>query len=559
MVEDKNNEKKGFAGLNHLVSDVEPVTSASVPKPTSEPERTPHSEALQTASQPYSGPLTFLKKHFNGDYSLARSYWVNMLLISMFAPLLGILMLPWLSENFPARYGSAGVLLVTALGIVAWTWAVSGTWASANKHVGRGGKQFWASAAKVMIVMGMLKATLEITNMSDTLGEHWKIALGGQPGPAVSFQVRADGKSIMLKGGINDDASEALTKALDLAPTVITVVLDSTGGWVREANLIAQLISDRKLNTYVERECTSACTIAFLAGKERAADPNARIGFHSFRSVGSIDKDGGSFDAETVKKMYRQAGISQTFIDKIVGVSNDKVWYPSHEEMLAEGVLTRTSFGGETATVATSAPTREKLAAAFKKVPAFDALSLQYPNEFEKVVDKAWAKVEARKSDAEVMAAGREQMSLLMGKLLPIAADAALLDFNRLILDQAEALSRRSTAACVELMFPTGRQMNMAAFLPPELAARELALLNDLIRDSDARNAEEVSEQEFERVSKKVLGSLTQDQVQMLVSEEKRATSSSAACEAVVAYLRALNAIPETERARSLRAIYATN
>lgn len=559
MVDSKKNEKKGFAGLNHLVSDVEPVTSASVPKPTSEPERTPHSEASQTASQPYSGPLTFLKKHFNGDYSLARSYWVNMLLISMFAPLLGILMLPWLSENFPARYSSAGVLLMTALGVVAWTWALNGTWSSANKHVGRGGKQFWANAAKVMIVMGMLKTTLEITNMSGTLGEHWKIALGGQLGPAVSFQVRADGKSIMLKGGINDDASEALTKALDLAPSVITVVLDSTGGWVREANLIAKLISDRKLNTYVERECTSACTIAFLAGKERAADPNARIGFHSFRSVGSTDKDGESFDTETVKKMYRQAGISQTFIDKIVGVSNDKVWYPSHEEMLAEGVFTRTSIGGETATIATSALTREKLAAEFKKLPPFDALSLKYPNEFEKVVDKAWAKVEARKSDAEVMTASREQIGLLMSKLLPIAADASLLDFYRLMLDQAEALSRRSTAACVELMFPTGKQMNMAAFLPPELAARELALLSDLIRSSDARNAEKVSEQGSERVIMKVLGSLTQDQVQMLASEERRATSSSAACEAVVAYLRELNAIPETARARSLRAIHATN
>lgn len=510
-------------------------------------------------TQTYSGPLAFFKKHFNGDYSLARSYWVNTFLISMFAPMLGILMLPWLSENFPARYGSAGVLLVTVLGIVAWTWAVSGTWASANKHVGRGGMQFWANAAKVMIVIGILKTIGDIGNMSGTLGEHWKIALGGQLGPAISLQVRADGKSIMLKGGMNDGASEALTKALDLAPSVTTVVLSSSGGWVREGNLIAKLISDRKLNTYVEHECTSACTIAFLAGKERAAEPNARIGFHSFRSVGSTDKGGESFDTEAVKKTYLQAGLSRAFIDRVVGVSHDKVWYPPHEEMLAEGVLTRTSFGGETATVATSAPTREKLAAEFKKVPAFDALSLKYPNEFEKVVDKAWTKVEARKSDGEVMAAGREQVGLLMGKLLPIASDVSLLDFNRLILDQAEALSRKSTAACVELIFPTGRQMNIAAFLPPELAARELAFLSDLIRGSDARNAKKISKQEVELVVTKVLGSLTPEQVQMLVSEEKRAASSSATCGAVVAYLRALNAIPETERARSLRAIYATN
>lgn len=510
-------------------------------------------------TQTYSGPLAFFKKHFNGDYSLARSYWVNTFLVSLFAPLLGILILPRLSDNFPARYSSAGFLLVTVLGVVAWTWAVSGTWASANKHVGRGGNHSWAVAAKVVIVIAILKSIGDISNMSGSLGEHWKIVLGNQPGPAVSLQIRVDGKSVALKGGMNDGAAEALTKALDLAPSVTIVVLDSTGGWVREGNLIAKLISDRKLNTYVEHECTSACTIAFLAGKERAAEPRARIGFHSFRSIGATDNDRGSSNIETVKKTYRQAGLTQNFTDRIAGVSTDKVWYPSHEEMLTEGVLTRTSLGGETATFATTFPNREKLVAEFKKVPAFDALSLKYPHDFENITDKAWAQVKARKSDAEVMAAGREQVTLLVGKLLPIASDASLVDFNRLVLDQAEALGRKSTAACVELIFPTGRVMNKTVFLSPDMAARELALLGDLIRDSDVRNASRISKHEFEQIVTKVQGSLTQEQVQIFVSKEKRTASPSATCGAIIAYLRALNTIPDTERARSLRAIYSSD
>lgn len=511
------------------------------------------------APQTYSGPFAFFKRHFNGDYSLGRSYWINTFLISMIAPLLGILMLPWLGENFPARYSSAGVLLVTALGIVAWTWAISGTWASANKHVARGGKQGWATAAKVMIVLGAFRMVGEIGTMTGPLGEHWKVALGWQIGPDVSFQVRADGKSLLVKGGINDGTAEALSKALDIAPSVTTVVLYSTGGWVRQGNMIAKVISDRRLNTYVEQECTSACTIAFLAGKERSAEPNARIGFHSFKSIGASDKLGEPSDIETARITYRQAGLSPSFIDKVVGTSNEKVWYPSHDEMLAEGVLTRQSFGGETATVATAVPTRERLAAEFKKTPAYDALSLKYPGEFEQIIDKAWAKIEARKSDGEVMAAGREQVGQLMGRLLPIASDASLLDFNRLIHDQAEALSRKSAAACVELIFPTGTSMNTAAILPPDLVARELAFMNDLIRGSDARNAKKFSKQESEQVVMKVLGSLTPDQVQMFVSEEKRAAAPAAACAAVVAYLGALNAIPERDRARSLRVIYAAN
>lgn len=119
-----------------------------------------------------------------------------------------------------------------------------------------------------------------MVNMSGGLAEHWRVALNAQPGPQYTIEVSADGKSVVLKGGMNDGAAAALTRALDLAPAVKTVLFSSSGGWVREGNLVAHIISQRKLTTYVEGECTSACTVAFLAGSDRAADPNAHIGFH---------------------------------------------------------------------------------------------------------------------------------------------------------------------------------------------------------------------------------------------------------------------------------------
>ena len=511
------------------------------------------------AATTYSGPFAFFRKHFNGDYSLGRSYWVNTFLIQLFAPLLGILLLPWLSENFPARYGSAGVLLLSALGILAWAWAISGTWASANKHVARGGKQAWASAAKVMIVLGVLRMVGEIGGMTGPVGEHWKVATGWQLGPDVSFQVRADGKSLLLKGGINDGTAESLSKALELAPSVTTVVLQSTGGWIRQGNMIAKVISERGLSTYVEQECSSACTIAFLAGKERAGEPNARIGFHSFKSIGADGSSANAIDASTAQETYRRAGLSTAFIATVVATSHDKMWYPSHDELLAEGVFTRVSLGGETATLATSTPTREKLSAEFAKVPAFGALAARYPNEFNEIVERAWAQVQARRSDGEVMAAARAQVSQITAKLLPIVADTTLLDFNLLIAAQAEAMGKRSPEACVELIFPTGKPINIAALLPTELAARELELMTEMIRTSDPRNARRFSKPETERIVQRVLGPLPPAQIQFLVSEQLRSTSPRDTCQAVVAYLNALNNIPEGERARSIRAIYSSN
>jgi hypothetical protein len=505
----------------------------------------------------YSGPLSFFRKHFNGDYSLGRSYWVNTVLIQLFAPLLGILLLPWLGSNFPARYGSAGVLLLTAIGMLAWVWAISGTWASANKHVSRGGKQGWASAAKVMIVLGVLRTFGEIGAMTGPLGEHWKVATGWQLGPEVSFQVRADGKSLLLKGGINDGTAESLSKTLDLAPSVTTIVLQSTGGWVRQGNMIAEVIGERGLNTYVEHECSSACTIAFLAGRERAGEPDARIGFHSFKSIGADSSSTDPADAIAAQETYRRAGLSPAFISKVIATRHDKMWYPLHSELLAEGVFTRTSFGGETATLATSAPTREELSATFSKVPAFAALAAKYPDEFNEVVEKAWIKVQARRSDGEVMAAARGQISQLTAKLLPIVSDTTLLDFNLLIAAQAEAMGKKSPEACVELIFPKGKAINTAAMLPPELATRELELMTEMIRTSDPRNARRFSKPETDRIVRRVLSPLTPAQIQFLVSEQLRSTSSREACQAVVSYLNAMNNLPEGERARSIRAIYS--
>lgn len=165
----------------------------------------------------------------------------------------------------------------------------------------------------------------------------------------------------------------------------------------------------------------------------------------------------------------------------------------------------------------------------------------------------------ARRPDGEVMAAARGQVSQLTAKLLPIVADTTLLDFNLLIAAQAEALEKRSPDACVELIYPTGKPINMAALLPKELVTRESELMSEMIRTSDPRNARRASKQEIERIVQRAMSPLAPDQIQLLVSAQLRSTSPGDACKAVVAYLNALNSIPEGERARSIRAIYSNN
>ena len=307
-------------------------------------------QSIGTAPIPeYKGPLAFFRRHANGDYSLARSYWLNTFLISLFAPLVGVMLLPWLSENFPARYGSAAFLSITTLGVVAWFWAVGGTWASANKHVQRGGKSGWATAAKIMIVLGVLRTFGDVVKLMPSLNDHLRTAMGEQVGPITQLELRSDGRSILLSGGINDGSAEQLDRALQLAPAVKTVALSSGGGWIREGQLLADVIRKHGLNTYVEGTCASACTIAFLAGKERASETTARIGFHASRSVGNLEAAPSQADTAQLRKIYGEAQLPDAFVRQALDTPYAQMWYPSHDELLTAGVLTRRSMGGETA------------------------------------------------------------------------------------------------------------------------------------------------------------------------------------------------------------------
>jgi hypothetical protein len=77
----------------------------------------------------------FIKKHWRGDYSLGKSYWVNTFLVSGFLVLGVNAFFQFFTERTHARYVSIAVLLVTALTFAVWSWSTIGTWRSASKHV----------------------------------------------------------------------------------------------------------------------------------------------------------------------------------------------------------------------------------------------------------------------------------------------------------------------------------------------------------------------------------------------------------------------------------------
>jgi hypothetical protein len=90
----------------------------------------------------------------------------------------------------------------------------------------------WATAVMALLLLGAIRTLNFLVTRASLLSNHLLAALGEQPGPATRIQLSADGRSLLVSGGINDDTAEKLQRTLNQAAGVQTMVLTSKGGWV---------------------------------------------------------------------------------------------------------------------------------------------------------------------------------------------------------------------------------------------------------------------------------------------------------------------------------------
>jgi hypothetical protein len=96
----------------------------------------------------------FVIRFWRGDYSLGVSYWAfgaGTYIVVGLTAFLTALVAHMLGAN--DRQTILAMLLTSAIPMV-WCWV--GIWSSANNHVSRTGRKGWASAAQVMVVIGVI-------------------------------------------------------------------------------------------------------------------------------------------------------------------------------------------------------------------------------------------------------------------------------------------------------------------------------------------------------------------------------------------------------------------
>ncbi len=149
-----------------------------------------------------------------------------------------------------------------------------------------------------------------------------------------SHQIRLvnAGFEIEFNGGMGLGSADELSRALDQNPAVRVIHLNSPGGLVGEGRRMLDIIQRHLLITTTDNFCLSACTLAFLGGRERYLAPGARLGFHSEYSDKMSDTQVEGIERQDEATMI-SLGIAGDFVDKAFATPKERIWIPSVGEL----------------------------------------------------------------------------------------------------------------------------------------------------------------------------------------------------------------------------------
>jgi hypothetical protein len=301
----------------------------------------PRASALPPPLPPPSSN-NYFARHWRGELSLPKSYWVNGL---VFGFLVGTAIA---SVGYGVNSRGEGQPVVWLVTLIAtWVivalftmWQAVGVWRSATNYKAAG-HHFWGGLAKTVTVLGVLNLAYSclFVGTAQLAGIYEIIDGDARVGPH-QFKVLANGQMLEFSGGITFGVANELNGFLQAMGNVRTVRLNSMGGRILEAQRMSDLIRVKGLTTFVTQDCMSACTIVFLGGKERVVLPAARIGFHqpAFRGMTASSRRAA---ISTEMARLQRFGLSREFAEKANTATPSGMWFPDKDELVREKVVTR--------------------------------------------------------------------------------------------------------------------------------------------------------------------------------------------------------------------------
>jgi hypothetical protein len=377
-------------------------------------------------------------------------------------------------------------------------------------------------------------------------------ALGKDPIGDVAMRVTADGTVIEIDGPIVFGVTERVQALLADHPAVTAVRLTSPGGRVVEARDLRDLIRERGMTTVATGNCASACTVVFLAGRERLLAPGGNLGFHRYRSPAL-----GESEAEASMAIDRRdlgaRGVPGWFLERAFATPHNEMWRPTLAELHIANVVTG-RIDADGARIAASAD-RRSLERALRQRPLYSTLREHEPHAFEQVLD---AIEQGGRDGVPMQAVDGRLRSIVAGVIARRAAsasDESVVALAAAAAKMLRALRAHSADACTRYLGASA-DTDLAA-VPYDVRERETAAIASLIESAAAAAAPDPALPPGEEAAYAAIAPVADDAVGMLVRADASAEDRAAACAAALAQYESALALPAPRRAQQLRRLLA--
>lgn len=488
-------------------------------------------------------------KHWRGEYSLAYSFWVNVVAIN----LAFTLPLRWASADYgvtdPLTATRVHMMLI-GVHVMIFPWQFVGLWRSARYHRAHGDTALWGWLACAFFGLGIIVNLANGISNSRLIGEMLKIAMGLDPEHAYTLRVLDGGKVLALYGGIAFGVADDVAAVLRASPTIHVIHLNSGGGRVVAARQLYTVIREAGLDTYTRWGCASACTLAFLAGKERSMHIDTHLAFHHYATVGE-DPEGIANQHDMDRRILLDAGVPTAFIERAFATPHDDLWLPDQKALYAANVITRPAGTVDQFDDQHKKWYVESAEAVLSNNPMLAAVYAVDP-----VVHSRYREwLRARFSVGDTLSVIQRDVARLLSELFSFrvgfASDEAVIELGRVVLRELKFAAKQAPVYCdaFQGVVSPSPMKNSENQIDPELIALEQQAVANVIASSNALPRPEIADErtrtEFLRVVKSHLE---------WGSESPRTMAQSkATCMQLVITLESMLVEPKSKAAALLR------
>jgi hypothetical protein len=455
-------------------------TSLAADAPAAAPEPTPSWQQASARPRATARPRParraapqagYFTRHWRGELSLARSYWINNILLA--TPLAFALtgLMSWIGAKGDSLQVSAiAVLVGMPLLLALDVWCLVGAWRAAANYLREHGSQLWGWLARISLALGALQLLASVLfGLLPNLGEFWQMARGIDPLGQVKFVLSSDGRSLRMQGVIGMGDGERLRALLasDAARGLKRVELESPGGRLREAERMAAAMKRHGHAARAVGTCASACTLVFLAGNPRHLSPEGQLGFHR-ASTGTYNPVFEELANQQLAKTYRELGLPQSMIDKTLDTPARSMWFVPRADLQAHALIAPSPQ-----TLAVPLPPSGDKASladfddALQLHPVWSAVERRYPGTLAAAAQRMVDARAAGASDEVVQIAALAPLARQMPDLLNGVDTQLRSRYLQLVSEQLKALGAPMCRALLDGQLP------VRSALPVELQARE--------------------------------------------------------------------------------------